>query len=201
MNSFQLSEIKNLNGKKFKFHQIIKQIEDKNVIKFDGNKNLIKVLRSVSKSVITPINKSKRSDPNFPKRPNEFGNYVEKAFRDKMQENGYDCTKPRSLEGKSKETGYPDCLLLFEDKAYYLEIKTCESNSLKSTLRSFFYSPSNTSKIDRDATHLLIGFETVKNKLQLTGEVFITDLYNKTVILKLEYNSNNNELYKPEELI
>ncbi|MDR0486054.1 MAG: hypothetical protein LBH29_04935 [Elusimicrobiota bacterium] len=201
MDCFKLSQIKNLNGKKFRFFEVIEQVENHKVIKFDGDSKLLSVLRTAAKSIIEPVNNSKDKDSNFPKRANEFGNYVERFFRERLQNFGYDCVKPKTIGGKTKEAGYPDCLLIFESKPYYLEVKTCEAGSLNSSFRSFFYSPSESSKIDRDAVHLLIGFKTIKNQMQLTGDILIADLFNKEVTLKLEYNSNNKELYKTSDLL
>ena len=78
-----------------------------------------------------------------------------------------------------------------------MELKTCEEKQQNQTLRTFFYSPSTNSKIIYDASHLLICFLTTKNSgiLQLNGNYHIVDMYEKEVKLKLEYNSNNKELY------
>lgn len=196
MTCFQISQIKQLNGKKFKFYDIIKQIENVEVFKFNGDKNIIRIIRDVATQTIMTINNTPQKEI----RANEFGNYVEKIFREKMISYGYNCDKPKNKQGKYKSSGYPDCIWIHNEQIYYLEIKTCKAGSLSSTFRSFFYSPSASSKITLNAFHLLIAFETI-GKSHLSGDVLITDLYDKDVTLKLEYNTNNKELYKTDKLL
>ncbi|MDR0881271.1 MAG: hypothetical protein LBP55_01810 [Candidatus Adiutrix sp.] len=195
MTSSQFQALKSENGKTFYFRDVIKDMEGYEVLKFNNDK-LLKKVKEVCQNIISPVNKAKKNDPMFPKRANEFGNYVERYFLEKCIEMQLEYKKPTE-----KESGYPDGLLYFDNKYYYIEIKTCEENSLKSSFRSFFYSPSKNPKIEHDAPHLLIGFETIKNELQLNGMFLIADMYDKKVTLKLEYNTNNKELYKSEGLL
>ncbi|WP_346679161.1 hypothetical protein [uncultured Brachyspira sp.] len=187
----KLNDIIKLNNKKILFKEVIKNIEKQEVLKFDNNK-LLNILKSACRNTIIPVNNIE-----YIGRPNEFGNIVANLFAVECRKLKLKYQKPKDSQGKKKESGYPDGFLEFMDKYYYIELKTCEEKQQDKTLRTFFYSPSTNSKIIYDASHLLICFLTVKNGniLQLNGNYCIVDLHEKEVKLKLEYNSNNKELY------
>lgn len=190
-NYAKLGEISKLNNKKFPFKEVIKNIEKREVLEFKNDK-LLTLLKSACANTIMPVNNIA-----FSGRPNEFGNIVAKLFADECRTLGLDYQKPKDTQGKGKESGYPDGYLFFENRHFYVELKTCEERQQKQTLRTFFYSPSLNSKIIYDACHLLICFLTTKNSnaLLLNGVFHIVDMFDKEVKLKLEYNANNKELY------
>jgi len=70
-----------------------------------------------------------------------------------------------------------------------------ETNS-KSTLRSFYLSPSDDFKVNKDALHLLIAFEAVKEKDSyfVSGWKIVT-VDKLLVDVKYEFNSDNKRLY------
>ncbi|RAX55159.1 hypothetical protein CCY99_00215 [Helicobacter sp. 16-1353] len=191
MDYSKLGEISKLNNKIFPFKEVVKNIEKCEVLKFD-NDELLNILKTACSNTITPVNNIE-----FSARPNEFGNIVANLFAVECRNMQLEYQKPKNSYGKDKESGYPDGLLVFKDKYYYIELKTCEESKQNQTLRTFFYSPSQSSKIIYDAPHLLICFLTTKknNILLLNGNFHIVDMYEKNVKLKLEYNSNNKELY------
>lgn len=190
-NYAKLGTISKLNNKRFPFREVIKNIEKHEVLEFK-NARLLGLLKSACKNTITPVNNIE-----FSGRPNEFGNIVANLFAIECKGVGLDYQKPKDTQGKGKESGYPDGLVVFENQYFYTELKTCEQSKQNQTLRSFFYSPSTHSKILYDASHLVICFLTHKNgnALLLNGEFHIVGMYEKEVKLKLEYNSNNKELY------
>ena len=190
-NYAKLGEISKLNNKKFPFKEVIKNIEKREVLKFK-NTDLLALLKSACANTITPVNNIA-----FSGRPNEFGNIVANLFAVECKGVGLEYQKPKDTQGKRKESGYPDGLVVFENAYFYTELKTCDEKQQNQTLRTFFYSPSHNSKIIYDACHLLICFLTSKNgnALMLNGDFHIVDMYDKEVRLKLEYNANNKELY------
>lgn len=191
MDYSQLHKIAKLNNKKFPFTEVIRQIENCEVLQF-SNETLLALLKKACHNTITPVNNIE-----FSGRPNEFGNIVANLYALECKNLGLAYQKPKDSKGKGKENGYPDALLHFENHYYYIELKTCEESKQKQTLRTFFYSPSHNSKIIHDASHILICFLTTKKNgaLLLTGDFHIVDMYEKEVTLKLEYNSNNKALY------
>lgn len=191
MDYSKLNQISKLNNKKFPFKEVIKNIENCDVLPF-ANAKLLKILKNACKNTIEPVN-----NVEFSGRPNEFGNIVANLFGVECKKLGLDYQKPKDFQGRGKENGYPDGLLIFKEEYIYIELKTCEENKQNQTLRTFFYSPSSNSKITYDASHLLICFLTAKknNVLLLNGNFHFVDMYEKDVKLKLEYNSNNKELY------
>lgn len=191
MDYYKLNEINKFNNKKFPFREVVKNIEKHEVLKFDDSE-LLSILKNVCKNTIIPVN-----NVGFVGRPNEFGNIVANLFAVECKNLKLNYQKPRDAKGKHKESGYPDGLIKFNDRYFYMELKTCEEKQQNKTFRTFFYSHSTNSKIIYDASHLLICFLTTKrdNILQLNGNYHIVDMYEKEVKLKLEYNSNNKELY------
>lgn len=191
MDYSKLNEINKFNNKKFPFKEIIKSIEKHEVLKFCDSE-LLSILKNACKNTIMPVN-----NVGFVGRPNEFGNIVANLFAVECKNLKLNYQKPRDSKGKYKESGYPDGLIKFNDKYFYMELKTCEEKQQNKTFRTFFYSPSTNSKIIYDASHLLICFLTTKNVniLQLNRNYHIVDMHEKEVKLKLEYNSNNKELY------
>ena len=188
-----LASIKSNNNKIFDFKDVIESIEGHLVIQFD-NQKLLDLLKTAADNTITTIN----NVPKFKGRPNEFGNLVQWFFSKECVNIGLDYNTPKDNKGHSKDSGYPDGEIKFEDTYYYIEVKTYEQSKKTQTLRSFFYSPSATSKITRDASHLLVGFST--KDIKLIGYHF-TDMFTKKVKLKLEFNTNNKALYNNSELL
>ena len=97
-----------------------------------------------------------------------------------------------------KGAGYPDYELpsdLFKD-APFIENKTFNKTSIKSSLRTFYYN--SNSKINRTTNHVLVGFEfeEINGKKSLTGNYHIVDLYDKKMRFRLEINCSNIELYE-----
>lgn len=190
-NYAKLGEISKLNNKTFPFKEVIKHIEKHEVLKFN-NPTLLNAFKKACKNTITPVNNIE-----FSGHPNEFGNIVANLFAVECRTLGLDYQKPKDTQGKGKESGYPDGYLFFENRHFYVELKTCEERQQKQTLRTFFYSPSLNSKIIYDAAHLLVCFLTTKKNgvLLLNGDFHIVDMSEKQVKLKLEYNASNKELY------
>jgi hypothetical protein len=135
-------------------------------------------------------------------RANELGNKIEKELMKSLAKiPGIKCGKPKLKDGKKQASGYPDCLIEHGAVRIYADIKSYQSKTADSSLRSFFYQPTNKNKILFDAQHCIIGFETVslggdnKSPFRIIGYK-IVDTYNLKVKFKAEFNAGNADLYE-----
>lgn len=196
-----LSSIKTINDQTYKFADVIESVEGHKVLQFD-NPALLQTLKLAAKN--TMVNNNTSTTP-YSGRINEFGNYIQDLFAKECRKLGLNYHTPTDCEGHCKESGYPDgCVELEDGSLCYIEVKTFAHNSTASTLRSFFYSPSKTSKITQDAPHLLVGFATCSENAKGPHTILtyhFTDMFFKNVKLKLEFNQDNKNLYKPTELL
>lgn len=142
------------------------------------------------------------------KRPNEVGNDIEPFVKQALITLGYKASTPITTEGKRKATGYPD--IEFIDKfgrKSYLECKTYNIETISTTLRAFYMSPSKESKITTDAHHLVISFEIyvdgrVGNKnIYRCKKWKILSIEDLSVDVKYEFNSDNRRLYSTEMIL
>jgi len=139
-------------------------------------------------------------------RANELGNMVEEEIRKNLSAiPNLKCAKPLLSDGKVQSTGYPDCLIEMGEIKIYADIKTFQTKTIESNLRSFFYQPTNKSKIHFNAPHIIIGFETEslggdnKSPFRLVSYKLI-DLYDLKVKFKAEFNAGNLEIYSLKKL-
>ena len=88
-------------------------------------------------------------------------------------------------------------------RVFYLDPKLYETASRNSSLRTFYYTPRDrTSKILKNAHHLLIGFAHDGKDGQWTFESWhLVDLSKTELTLKSEYNASNKELYHENAII
>ena len=196
-----LAQIKANNGKVFDFKDVIESV-DGHIVKEFTNKALLKKLKLAAKNTMNVNNSLPRP---YKGGINEFGNFVQVLFAQECQKLGLKYSTPVDTKGRAKESGYPDgCISFKKDYFCYIEVKTYSEKNKNSSLRSFFYSPSNTSKITRDAAHLLVGFSTKSASADgphTLLDFHFTDMFSKKVKLKLEFNQNNKEIYKKSELL
>jgi len=182
-------------GKSFAFPDVIESIYNCKVIKFSAD-SLLSQLKQAADNTISIIN----SLPGWPGRANEFGNFVEMKFAEECLKLGLKYTSPKTAKGGTRATGYPDGFI-DNDLPCYVEIKTFADGTENSTFRSFYFSPSNSPKITRDAFHLLIGFATTKAAKLVSGKTHFTDMFVKQVKLKLEFQQDNKHIYNPAQLL
>ncbi|MEW6556618.1 MAG: hypothetical protein AB1349_04595 [Elusimicrobiota bacterium] len=144
-----------------------------------------------------------------PPKPKSFCNNEIGIFADKVIPLFFDTNKDKvkiitSFERLSLN-GYPDEVIT--DKyggITYLEVKTTSRRDIGSP-RDFFFSPLKNSKkkIKNDGHHLLLCFDTFEQKEKefiITGWCLI-DLFNIKVSMKPEFNTDNLELYKKENIL
>ncbi len=150
------------------------------------------------------------NQPNSPThqegRINEVSAYFEEGLMtvlDAAPE--FECGHPRTAEGNLQRSGYPDLFIrhLESGRVVYLDPKLVAEGSLKSSLRTFYFTPrKETNKVLHDAHHLLVGIEHDGN----TGEWkylrwHLVDLTRFKVTLKAEFQASNRDLYTPELII
>jgi hypothetical protein len=132
-------------------------------------------------------------------RANEAGNQMEPLVRATLIEAGLAARVPTNAAGRAQTAGYPD-LEITAPAPCYLELKTYNAATANTTQRSFYYSPSASPKITRDALHLLLAFElerATRNGQSVLVPVRwkLLTLENLTVDLKFEFNQSNRGLY------
>lgn len=152
------------------------------------------------------IHLSNFAQTNYIGRANELGNTIEEELRKNLSAiPNLKCGKPLLANGNLQSTGYPDCLIEIGEVKIYADVKTFQTKTIDSTLRSFFYQPTNKSKIHFNAPHIIIGFETEslggdnKSPFKLVGYKLI-DLYELKVKFKAEFNAGNIEIYSLNQL-
>ncbi|MEM0927631.1 MAG: hypothetical protein AAGJ83_16410 [Planctomycetota bacterium] len=150
------------------------------------------------------------NQPNSPtndeRRINEVSSHFEDRLREKLDAvSELSCDFPRNERGDIQRAGYPDLRIVHEPtgRIAYLDPKLVGEGSLNSTFRTFYFTPKGeTSKIDANAHHLLVGIEHDGN----TGDwKFVSwtlvDLYGLNVRLKAEFQAGNQAIYATENVI
>jgi len=141
-------------------------------------------------------------NPNYKGRINEFGNYMEQYLKGNGK---YKIKTPyKTGTTKKQDKGYPDRVAIDENnqQSFYIELKVASQKSVdgKSTLRSFYMTFGANSKVTKSIPHFLIALlhnnKKNENGFILLNENFeVIDLFNKSLICKTEWASNNRELY------
>ena len=107
---------------------------------------------------------------------------------------------PRTAEGRAQAVGYPDGVLVAGNHVLYFDVKIYQAKTKDTTLRSFYFQPTNQSKIHHDAPHFLIGFEVEslggnnRSPFRIV-DYSIVDIYDMNVSFKAEFNTNNKNIY------
>lgn len=141
-------------------------------------------------------------------RPNEVGNDIEGYIKNALLSVGYSAGTPTTRRGAHKTTGYPDIEFTDEFKrANYLECKTFSVETVNTTMRSFYLSPSDDFKVTKDGHHFVVSFEIFVSSRQGRNNVFkcrswkVLSIENLEVSVKYEFNSDNARLYANELIL
>jgi hypothetical protein len=175
------------------------------VIAFDKNDTKDKtLLMNLNKAATIASGAVAKSGGIDRARPNEVGNDLEPFIEDALKEVGYkDAGKPKGKSGKRKSAGYPDREFTDNGRTVYLEVKSfAKTTKPKTTLRSFYFSPSDDFKVNKDGLHLLVAFEVIKDKNSyfVTGWKIVT-IDKLSVDVKYEFNSDNKRLYEENAIL
>ncbi len=165
--------------------------------------------------MILPFNTIKRPLPTLYKslvkplkaksfRNNEVGMFADKIIPSFFERNKDKLKIINSFE-RLQLMGYPDEKITDKyGRVTYLEVKATSRRDVGSP-RDFFFSPLKNSKkkIRDDGHHLLLCFDTFEQKEKefiITGWCLI-DLFNIKVSMKPEFNTDNLELYRKENIL
>ena len=187
------------------FRDVIKAATDHSIVKFDDSS--LSILKQIDNYIKNNFNSlSNTIEKNYDGRINEVGNYIETLLKSQINTIGkIKCSTATLADGSAQSSGYPDYLIQSSDITIYADVKAFQAKTLESSLRSFYYQPTNQIKIHKDAPHCLIGFEVKsisgenKSPFKLVGYKII-DLYELQVNFKAEFNANNIEVYSLKTL-
>ena len=177
---------------------VVEALTGHKVLHFNpDNPNHAEVLKRLNLAAADVAAKIKAAGGITNKRVNEVGNIIEDYVRAAMTARGMTATVPTGEKtGKARVAGYPDVAFAFNGERFYLDCKTHDKSTLKSTQRTFYLSPSDDPKISCDAVHFILSFETSRN-----GDTYqlvrykIVSLEKLSLDLKYEFNSDNRRLY------
>ena len=186
---------------------VIEGVSGHHVLPFDKKSSqdtkVLENLKKVADDVIHEINKKGILRP----RPNEVGNDVEPFVRASLNKFNYKAEIPKTSNNKKKSMGYPDIEFIDEfGRCNYIECKTFNIQNVDTAQRSFYLSPSDNFKVNKDAHHFGISFEVYSEKNKGNNHLYklkgwkILDLTKLKLDVKYEFNADNKKLYS-EELI
>lgn len=185
------------------FDLIVHALSGKEIIPIDLSLAEDQSLLEGLEGVINLCSDRIQADPIVRPRANEVGNDVEAYVKRALMDKDYRVEPPRSVSGKTKSTGYPD-ILFFDDKdrPTYLECKTFSADTIGTTMRSFYLSPSDEFKVSLKARHLVLSFEMEsspvngsRNSEYRPTSYKLLDVHSLLCDVKYEFNSNNKRLY------
>lgn len=183
---------------------IIESISDRKVLPFNSvdrdHQNLLRLLAKALDTACININIEGITS----KRVNEVGNAVEPFIKNALNENEeFKAIIPVTKSGKGKASGYPDIVLIYNEKIYYIECKTYNKENIATTQRSFYLSPSNDFKVTEDAVHLIVSFEVyIDNSSNYkVSKWMIIDAFYLECDVKYEFNSDNKRMYDEKMIL
>ena len=198
----------NLSERSFDFAVVAEAASVKKVIPMQKMKSAERVEAAIMKAVEQTL--LEMNQEGSPIREIRRINEGSRFFEDRLQilldaEEGLSCEFPKTRDGKSQRSGYPDLVIGDEltGEWYYLDPKLLEQGSVKSGLRTFYFEPKDqTLKITRDAAHLLIGIEHdgVDGKWKF-ADFHLIDLFHLKVRLKAEFQASNADVYSERSVL
>jgi hypothetical protein len=189
------------------FPVVIQAATGKRVLPLDAvaDRNLLDAMNEAFERIVIELN-AEAADAR-PERINELSGEVEDRLCDLIDADPqYDCAVPRTKRGEAQRSGYPDLRIvrLSDMRVFYLDVKLHSTEQRESTFRTFYFEPRNeTSKINDDAVHLLVGFEhdgATRASRTFTGWRLV-DLSRIQLEFKAEFNAANEELYSPGNIV
>lgn len=203
--SDSLRRIAELHGEaanaEFPLHEVIEGLYGCRVFRFGSGGRDAELLVPMA-AAFDAVMEETQSRPVESDRINEVGNRLEDPVIEQLRQLGLDAGRPRTRNGRGQTAGYPDIRIRREGNPVYLEVKaTASDDSGKSSLRTFFLSPSLDPKVTEDAHHLLVRFAVASdgNKHSAAGYE-LKDLFGLRCTLKQEIQSNNVSLQECEVL-
>lgn len=181
------------------FKDVILATTQHRVLDFDSNNPAHTAVLSKLTAAANLASATARSNGLFSARINEAGNHMEAFVKAALREAGLTAQTPVTEAGRAQATGYPDVEITGAVPCY-LELKTYSAETVNTTQRSFYYSPSETPKVSHDALHFLLAYELTKvTRDHRDGFVPVRwkliTLQDLEVDLKFEFNQSNRGLY------
>lgn len=201
------------NIKNIRFEDAVRSVFDVEVWEFKSETELREKLLPLLENAMTALCSQIRNTPIEHTRVNEIGNMLEPYVIAALRGVNIVAQDAKTKSGGGQATAYPDVSFKFEQKHFYLEVKSFAAASIDSKLRSFYMSPSNNPKVHEDAFHLVVGFEMQdigptgqarKDKAlhaYIPNAFEIADLFGMLCDMKAEFNSNNVKMYEAERLL
>ena len=189
------------------FAIVVKATTGCKLLKFDKNcRHDAGLLRRLQQAMDTAI-QTAYAEGIQKTRPNEVGNAIEPFVKTALDSVGLAASTPLTADGKSQSAGYPDILITEKgERMTYLECKTYNAKNAGSSFRTFYYQPSQKSKIIHDARHLMVSFE-ITREARNGVTVFVPvrwkiyTLENMLVQIKHEFNTSNKMMYQDSALL
>jgi len=186
-------------AKNLSFKTVIHATTGHRVLDFDTNNPAHAGLRAKLLKAAALAGERVRKEGLAASRSNEAGNQLEPFVFAALQEAGIEARIPRTTADRAQTAGYPD-LEIAGPVPCYLELKSYNAATANTTQRSFYYSPSATPKVTRDAVHLLLAYELEKverdrRALFVPRHWKLISLQDLEVDLKFEFNQSNRGLY------
>tara|TARA_B100001142_G_scaffold326847_1_gene383173 strand:- start:219 stop:860 length:642 start_codon:yes stop_codon:yes gene_type:complete len=190
---------------KLPFRDVIKAATGHNILPFNDSTRA--VVRKLDEWISVNVQHlSNHIESEYIGRPNELGNYLERILLNDFQRDlapSIRCEMPRTISGHAQAVGYPDGVIFTQNEVMYFDVKIYQAKTKDTTLRSFYYQPTNQSKIHHDAPHFLIGFEVESIDGNNSSpfrivDYSIVDVYDMNVNFKAEFNTNNRNIYNLE---
>ncbi len=192
------------------FGVLVHQMTGHDVIPFDEGdrwqQEMLSMLGKVASEVVDRMNQADSPVRKY-RRINEVSREFEDALMSLLDsQSGWSCSVPKNAQGKVQRSGYPDLILthLPTGRHVYLDPKVYHHKQASSSLRTFYYEPkSETSKIQYEAMHLLIGFAHDGGRVGKWRFLHwkMVDMSKVKVRLKMEFQTSNKEMYLKRNII
>ena len=186
-------------AKQMPFKDVIAATTQHRILDFDTNNPAHVELRKKILGAAALAGERARKTGLAAARANEAGNYMESFVKTALRDAGLQARTPVNATGEAQATAYPD-IEISGPTPCYLELKTYSASTANTTQRTFYYSPSSTPKVTRDALHLLLAFQL--EKTERAGKIVfvpvrwkLISLQDLQVELKFEFNQSNRGLY------
>lgn len=186
-------------AKKIPLKEVILATTCHRILGFDANNPAHAALHKKISTAASAAATKARTEGLFAVRANEADNHMGTFVKAALKAAGLSARVPVTITGETQAAGYPD-LEILGDPPCYLELKTYSATTANTTQRSFYYSPSENSKLTHDALHLLLAFEL--EKITRDGKTAFIPVHWKLITLqdlevdlKFEFNQSNRGLY------
>ncbi|MBL9116563.1 MAG: hypothetical protein JNJ83_16270 [Verrucomicrobiaceae bacterium] len=191
---------------KVSLSEVVEATTGHKTLSFDTKTDAVaqRTLAAVTNALRTVL--SRANSPTSPlgrvSRINETSRFFEDGLREVLNATpGFQCTIPRTKQGKEMRSGYPDLRLVHLEtgRVTYLDPKVYAADSEGSSFRTFYFEPSEgTGKINDDAHHLILGIaHDGKGKPWHFIGWKVVDVSTLKLQLKAEFNASNRDVYEP----